>query len=127
MLKNKFSKKQLLEAGIIVVLLLLVIDVYSTIEFNLVLYIGLIVINLIIPVFFYPFAWFWFNLSEFIGSFSSKILLSLIFILFVIPVGIIRKYFVNDNLLLNQFKKDKSSVMKIRNYSYQANDLEKPY
>ncbi len=51
----------------------------------------LLVINMIAPMFFYPFAYFWFSLSNLLGMIASKIILSLIYLIFVVPVAFIGK------------------------------------
>ncbi len=127
MLKTRFSKKQLLEAGIVLVIILLLTGVYLKNDIWLKISLGLLFIDIIFPPAFYPFAWIWFNLSDILGTVVSKIILSVIFFIIVLPVGIIRKILGKDSLLLKKFRKDQGSVMKIRNYTYQSADFDKPF
>lgn len=117
------SKKQCTEFGQVCVLAMLVLFLY----FNQKIYIQtaliILLINLIAPVIFYPFAVVWFWLAEKISNVSSTIILSLIFFVIVVPVGLLRKLFVKDNLTLKQFKKNTSSVMVTRNHIYVKDDL----
>jgi hypothetical protein len=127
MLKTNFTKKQLIESGIVLVIILLLLEVYSKNSIWIGISIVILFINLILPVIFYPFAFLWFNLSETLGKIVSKIVLGIIFYIIVVPIGIIRKFSGKDNLLLTKFKQDRSSVLKIRNYTYNSEDLNKPY
>jgi hypothetical protein len=120
---HKISKKQCNEFGQVCALVLLVLFVY----FNQKIYISIAVIvlllNLTIPLIFYPFAIVWFWLAEKISTISSAILLSIIFFVIVVPAGLIRRLTGKDNLSLKQFKKSKSSVMITRNHVYSKEDL----
>jgi hypothetical protein len=80
-------------------------------------------ITLLFPVFLYPLAICWFTIGKFLGIVSSAILLSLVFIFFVIPVGLIRKIGGYDDLKLKQFKKSDKSVMVDRSHLYEDKDL----
>jgi len=82
---------------------------------------------MIYPLFFRYFAYFWYSISEVLGSIVSKIILTLIFIFIVSPVGLIRRLIGKDSLNLKKYKKGSESVMKIRNILFKKTDLEKPY
>ena len=127
MIKIKFAKKQLIEAGIVFVILILLLDAYIKSSILLGFSIIMLFLDLVFPTIFYPVALIWFNLSEILGIFFSKIILGIIFFIIVVPVGIFRKFFAEDNLLLNKFNKDNSSVLKTRNYTYQSKDFDKPF
>lgn len=127
MVKLNFTKKQLSQAGIVLVIIFLLAGYYSKNDLWLKVSIILLFTDLIAPVLFYPFALVWYNFGEIMGLFVSKIVLGLIFFLILTPVGLLRKLMKKDSLLLNDFKKDKHSVLKIRNYTYAGKDLIKPY
>jgi len=78
-------------------------------------------------MFYYPFAILWFGLSNLLGTIVSKILLSIVFFIIVLPVALLRRMLGKDSLLLKKFKKSSESVMKTRNQTYVATDLEKPF
>ena len=127
MVKFSFSKKQLIESGIVLVIIFLVIGYYSKNNLWLRLSVLLLFIDLILPVIFYPMAIFWFNLSEILGTWISKILLGIVFFFVICPVGIIRKKIRINNLLLKHFKKNDISVFKTKNHTYNSEDLIIPY
>jgi hypothetical protein len=80
-------------------------------------------IALLFPIILYPLAVCWFTIGKYLGIVSSAILLSLVFIIFVIPVGLIRKMGGYDDLKLKQFKKSDQSVMYDRSHLYVDEDL----
>lgn len=86
-----------------------------------------LVINMTFPKLFYPFAFLWMGLSGFLGSYISKLILIVIYLLIVVPVGYLRRLWGKDALLLSEFKKGTGSVMKTRNHKFSAEDLEHPY
>lgn len=127
MFKTKFSKRQLLEAGIVLVIILLIIGYITKNNIWVGISIAMLFLNLIFSTIFYPVALIWFNFSEISGTIVSKIVLGIIYCFIVVPVGVIRKLLGKDSLLLKKFKTDNSSVLKIRNYTYKADDFDKPF
>ena len=63
----------------------------------------------------------WMKLSEILGNVMSKVILSAIFFVFLIPLAWIRKMLGKENLLL---KKKNNSYYKNRNHTYSGKDLE---
>lgn len=74
----------------------------------------------------YP-ASLWLGLSHILGSFMSRVLLSVVFISVVLPVGFIRRLMGKDPLMLNNFKHGTGSVLKKIDKTYTPEDLEDPY
>ena len=127
MFSTKITKKQTSDAGMALVLIFLLIGLFSHNVIFFKIAIPILIINMIYPMFFYIFAVVWFGLSHLLGTVVSKILLSVIYTILVIPFGLFRKLIGKDSLLLTQFKKNKKSVFHIRNYSFSSQDIEKPY
>jgi len=131
MLKNYFStsitNKQSSDTGMAMILILLIIAVLTENDIYILISIPALIMNMTFPTFYYPIAIIWFGLSQLIGTIVSKIILTLVFVLMVVPVGIIRKLLKKDSLHLKEFKKATTSVMKIRDYTFTAVDIEKPY
>ena len=124
---TKITKKQASDTGMAIVLILLLLGLFTK---NIIFYkiaIPVLVINMIVPMFFYLFAIVWLGLSRLLGIVVSNILLTVIYIIMVIPVSLIRKMIGKDTLLLREFKKGTNSVMKIRNYTFTPADIEKPF
>ena len=64
---------------------------------------------------------FWFKLGEIIGWINMKVLLSIVYIVFLMPISFLYKLF-NKNLLT--LKNTSNSLYKYRNHTYTAKDLE---
>jgi hypothetical protein len=121
------TKKQSSDTGMAAVLILLLVGFFTE---NVLFYkiaIPVLVINMITPGFFYPFAIVWLGFSHLLGTVVSKILLSVVYFLLVTPVGLIRRWMGKDSLSLKEFKSSTKSVMKLRNHEYTREDLESPF
>jgi hypothetical protein len=121
------SKEQVSGTGMAMALILIYIGLHTKNFLYFKISLILLLINMVYPMIFYPLAIIWFGLSDLIGAVMSRIILALLFALLVFPVGIIRRLSGKDSLQLYIWKKGKHSVMKNRNYSYTASDLEQPY
>jgi len=115
------------DTGMAMVLLLLIIglwlkeDIYFKIAFVVLL------IDMIVPKVYTPPAYLWFGIAYLLGAFTSKILLFLVYMILVLPVGIIRRMTGKDVMLVRKWKKDNESVFKTRNHLFTAADIDKPY
>ena len=87
----------------------------------------LLVLNMIWPSFYNPAAKVWFGFSKVIGTFVSKLLLSLIFFLILTPTGLLRRLIGFDSLQLKKWKKDNSSAFNTRDHDYIKTDIESLY
>ena len=110
-----------------VVLIFLVIGLFSQNSLFFKIAIPLLIIDMIFPMFFYFFAIIWLGFSHLLGTIVSKIILTIIFTIMVIPIGIFRRLIGKDSLLLTKFNKSSESVMVIRNKIFTLKDIEKPY
>jgi hypothetical protein len=86
-----------------------------------------LVVTMIAPQAFRPLAVVWFGLAHVLGAVMSRVLLSLVFGLVVTPIGLLRRAFGMDTMRLRAFKAGDESVMTVRNHTFTAGDLEKPY
>lgn len=86
-----------------------------------------LLLTMIWPPFMRPFAWLWFGLSIVLGKVVSTILISLIWLIFVVPVGTIRRLSGKDPLILGSWRKNQESCFVTRNHTYTAEDLKHPY
>ncbi len=121
------SRKKCSDSGMAAVLIMLLIGLFTKKVIFYQVGIPLLVINMIIPVVFYPFAFLWFGISGLMGDILSRIILSIVYIFVVMPVGLIRKLAGKDPLKLREFKKSDQSVMISRDHLYVPSDLEKPF
>lgn len=121
------SPKQNSDTGMAMTLILLLIGFFTGSMLFYKLAIPVLLINMIWPTFFYPVAILWFGLSHLLGTVMSFIILSVVFTVLVIPVGLFRQMLGKDSLQLRNFKENRDSVFEMRDHTYTAKDLEEPY
>jgi prepilin signal peptidase PulO-like enzyme (type II secretory pathway) len=119
----RITKEQNREFGMVMVLITTFIAFYLKKYAYIKIAFALTLITLLFPVLFYPVAICWFGMGRSLGKISSGILLSLVFIVVVVPIGLFRKITGYDSLKLKQFKKTRKSVMQERNHIYADEDL----
>jgi hypothetical protein len=127
MTKTTVTRDQARDTGMAMVLLMLLGQVTLARGGFLIAAILLHLVNMIAPQVFRPVAIVWLGLSHLIGLVMSRILLSLVYALVVMPVGLLRRVAGKDSMQLRAFKTSADSVMVARNHRFVAGDLEKPY
>lgn len=126
-IKTSFIKKEHVDSGLALLLLTLLLGLWLNVQVGIRIAIAEIIVILTVPVILYPFTFLWLNLSELLGSIMSRVLLTIIFVVFVCPVGLIRKAMGKDTLLLKSFKKEQRSVFTERGHSYTKSDFTTQY
>jgi hypothetical protein len=124
---TSIGKEQSKDTGLAMILILLLIGINSGNLIYFKLSVGVLLVVMTVPGIFRPLAVIWFGISHLLGTVMSQILLSLVFILFVVPVAFLRKLAGKDSLRLKEFKKGNGSVLVVRNHRFQPGDFEKPY
>ena len=81
----------------------------------------LVVIGVASPYVSKKISWLWLKFSEVIGYVMSKVMLSIIFFVFLVPLAFISRIFRKDVLGL---KKKETSYYSERNHLYKGKDLE---
>jgi hypothetical protein len=66
-------------------------------------------------------SWVWLKFSELIGGVMSKVILSVIYFIFLVPIALLYQLTKKDNLSL---KRKKGSYYIERNHTYLAKDME---
>ena len=127
LLKTSFSKKEHTDSGLALLLLTLIVGQWVHQPHTVQIAIAEVLILLIAPVLLFPFTFLWLNISDLLGKVMSKIILSIVFFVFVWPVSLIRRAMGKDTLNLKKFKKDTNSVFINRNHTYTRTDLTTPY
>ena len=127
MKNNKYSIRQAKDTGLAFVLISLLVAYFADQKGFMLLAVFLIVICMIWPSVFRPISRFWFGLSNLLGTIVSRILLTIIYIMFVTPVGLIRRLLGADPMRKNLWKKGTESVFQENSRIYSPTDLEKPF
>jgi ABC-type nitrate/sulfonate/bicarbonate transport system permease component len=120
---SSISKKQCIETGMVVALIVVCVGLYTQKQIFQFLTIVILVINILVPSFFYPLAVIWFGISKLLGSITLKFLLGIVFYLVVTPFGLVQRFFRRDRLHIREFKKNSLSVFIVRNHIYESIDL----
>lgn len=124
---KKVTKKQCLEFGQVAVLICLFLALYQR-DFRLVpVAFILICITILLPLVFYPLAVIWFGLAVILGAVSSRLILTGVFLLMVLPVSLFRRLTGKDSLRIKQFKKATQSVMVTRDHVFVPEDLQNTF
>jgi hypothetical membrane protein len=126
-IKTRFSRKQHTDAGMALVLLLLLVGYFTGNVFFYNISIILLFLTMAIPGIIYPFTVFWFTLSAMLGEVMSKVILTLLYIIFVVPMGFIRKIAGKDTLKIRHFHRKYDSVFSTRNKLFLKKDLDNSY
>ena len=87
----------------------------------------LMILTMAWPKIFRPLAGLWFGLSHVLGTFMSKVILTVIFFVIVTPIGVIRRLMGADSLQLKKFKKGQDSVFMVRADLMHKDNLRTPY
>lgn len=119
----KITKKQCMEFGQVATLIILYFALHYKRDDIVFAAFIVILVTILLPMVFYPPALIWFGLSKLMSKVSPVILLSVIYFLIVVPVGLIRRFLGKDSMRLRQFKRDRASVMISREHLYTAADL----
>ena len=124
---TRINKDQAKDTGMAMVLICLIIGFFSGNDLWYKIAIPVLVLNMIVPKIYCPVGVVWLGLSHLLGTVVSRILLSIIFFVLVLPVGLLRRLLAKDSLQLRKFGKGTDSVMMTRDHTYEPADIEKPY
>jgi hypothetical protein len=124
---RKNSVDQAKDAGLAVVLTLLLLSYFRQQHNLIVPAIGVLILTMMWPAAFGPLARVWFGLSYLLSNIVSKVFLTIIFIAVVTPVGLIRRICGADSMTLRRWKKGQDSTFLKRERLFSAKDLENPY
>jgi hypothetical protein len=96
-------------------------------KLKLILIIGLILggVGLLMPGLSKKISWLWYKLAEALGFVVSKVLLSLIFFVFLLPLGLLSRMFRKD--LLQLPKKAEGSYFQVRNLVFSPKEIKNPW
>jgi energy-coupling factor transporter transmembrane protein EcfT len=121
------SAKQLTDAGMALVLILLLLAYFTACLPFFYLAIPALIITMAFPPLLYPFAKAWFAFSSLLGRFVSSFLLTIIFFLLVLPVAVFRRMAGRDRLQLRQYNRSERSAFHRRDHLFTKEDMERPF
>lgn len=122
------DNKQMRDSGMALTLICLVIVFLFDNDLFVPPAIVFLIVTMTKPIIIKPFAFVWLNLSHYMGTGISKVLLTAIFLGLVIPIGIILKLIGKDLMSTRKWKDGTGvSVMIERNHTYTSKDLNNPF
>ncbi len=124
---NEVTPDQAKDTGLAFVLILLLVIVLANYSFLLWPAVAVLVLTMTWPDAFKPLAVVWFGFSHLLGGFVSKILLSILFFVLVVPIGYARKRAGKDAMRIKNWKDGTDSAFTTRDHLFVKDDLEKPY
>ncbi len=86
-----------------------------------------LILTMTVPVVFKPLAVVWFGFANLLGHVVSTLILSVLFFVVLMPIGVIRRVGGADALSLKKWHNGDVSAFVVRDHQYTAADLEKPY
>ncbi|MCR5562657.1 MAG: hypothetical protein K6F46_04685 [Desulfovibrio sp.] len=132
---NVFSQKtsplQCRDTALALVFLLLIVWLFTKNAAWAYAGMGLCLLAMLWPSSMKPLAKCWFGLSLMLGAVMSRVLLTLIYLLLVLPVALFRRLIGKDAMRLRQYgRRDdavQTSAFVEREHTYCAEDLRRPY
>ncbi|HRZ43238.1 MAG TPA: SxtJ family membrane protein [Bacteroidales bacterium] len=125
--RTRFDKTQHRDAGLALVLVLLLVGIFSGHpQWYLPSFI-LLVLAMTIPMVFYPFSVFWYAFSDVMGHVMSAVILTLLFSLLIVPTALLRRMAGKDALRLKLFGKQADTAFIHRDITFAKSDIEHPY
>lgn len=124
---NKLTSEKCKDAGLALVLIGLIYYQLWPSPLIMLLTIIILLAAMTYPPIFQPFAKFWFALSALLGTVVSKIFLTGLFLVLVLPVGLVRRAMGKDVMQLKSWQDGSGSVFRVRDHDFTAQDLEHPY
>ena len=121
------STEKCKDSGLALVLICLLCYQAWKLPFLLLLAVIFLLVAMIYPLIFKPFARLWFALSTVLGTLVSKIILTVLFFVLVFPIGLARRIAGKDPMQIGCWKRGNESVFRVKDHRYAAKDLEHPY
>ena len=119
MIENK--KEKSLETLLVLVGAFIVIFWVSSKKIYLLVALILILIGIVSPFLSAKISWAWLKLAELIGSVMSKVILSVLFFVFLVPIALVYRLTKKNPLFL---KRQDESYYIVRNKQYSPKDIE---
>jgi len=118
------ERQKVLEAILTIAAALMILFFAFDVEVLLPIALGLILVGLISKWLSAKIIWVWFKLSEGMGYVMSRVILTIVFFLFLFPISVLYRMFNKDTLKL---RKTGRSTYTDRSHTYTATDLENPW
>ena len=126
-MRKQISTTQCKDSGLALVLICLLVFQAQKVQVCIPLAIVLLVIVMSYPRVFKPFARLWFGSSDLLGTIVSRVVLTVLFFLLVLPIGLVSRGMGKDSMQRKRWKQNRNSVFRTRDHLFTEKDLENPY
>ena len=127
MKKDPVTPSQARDTGLALLLILLLVGYIGGKPAMWLPSIIVLVITMTWPLLFMPLAKLWFGFSNLLSSVANKIILTMAFMVVVVPIALIRRATGVDAMQRKEWKKSAGSAFKVREHTYAKEDLDNPY
>ncbi len=127
MLKSKITPIQCRDTALAFAFLSLLIWFFVRETYLVYTCMGIVLLAMIWPSSMVWPARFWFGFSHIIGTVMSKVLLSIIYGLILMPVSLVRRIMGKDSMQRKAYRATQGSAFVVREHTYSKDDLTHPY
>ena len=114
------------DTGLVLVLVLMILSYIQTGGYVILWAMVLLLIAMLAPLIFKPLAMVWFGLAELLNQGVSRILLTALFFVVLVPVALVRKSLGADAMQLKKFRQANTGFI-IREHTFTSQDLKAPF
>jgi hypothetical protein len=115
------------DSGLVITLVLLLIAYWREESFFILLAICTLLLVMTFPIILRPLAISWHYVSTLLGMVTNRTLLTIVFWLILLPVGMARRFLGFDPMKRKEWKHGTQSVFTERNHTFTVEDLLMPY
>lgn len=115
------------DACLALTFLLLLIWFFCSLPWLVYLAMLALLLGMVWPALMRPVAFAWFGLAKVMGGIVSSILLTIVWLVLVVPVGLIRQAMGRDALGLQKWHDKAASCFTNRDHKFTREDLQNPY
>lgn len=125
--RTRIDRNKARDAGMAFVLLCLIGAMWTHARWLEWTAIAALLVNMVWPSAFTPFAVLWFGLADVMGAVVSRIVLTALFFGVLTPIGLVRRALGRDSMRLRQWRRGRDSVFTVRDHQYTPADIDRPY
>ena len=114
------NREKKLESILVITAGFIVLFLVFKLMWILVITLAIVALSAMSDLFLNGITWVWFKISFVLGWINTRILLVIVFYVYLYPITLIRKLFCKDEL---QLKKNNSGYI-VRNHTYKPEDIE---
>jgi hypothetical protein len=120
------KEKLNIQMGVLIALVVVIGSYTKKVDLTLFLVIVLL-LCIVCPIVFTPLRLLWFKFSKILEKIVTPLILFTVYVIVLIPVGLLRRAFGKDTMHLKDFRKLKNTVFTDRNKTFNSDDFNNQY